>query len=198
MRCGAVVRCRTRLARRTRLAPGARGADALLVVAENGLEGVQIIAIAEGLKRLPVLPVAEVALKHFLQCDLEFGDCDALEDLTLFYSYVQNVNRILGDDHPAGDFDSNSHLVHVSYAGCPWAKLTAYGYVLDFNNATAASSDTIGVSLTGGRFGRLQAQLSRRLRLSGRRRQQCPGLHRGLLPFRAQRRLRWLHPRRGI
>lgn len=73
----------------------------------------------------------------------------SVKDLLLFYAYIQNVNRIFGDDHPAGDFDSDSHLINISYAGCPYAVLTAYGYVLDFNNAAAASSDTVGASLTG-------------------------------------------------
>lgn len=70
-------------------------------------------------------------------------------NLTLFYSYVQNVNRIFGDDHPAGDFDSNSHLVHASYSGIPFGTLTAYAYILDFNNAPAASCDTLGGSFVG-------------------------------------------------
>jgi Alginate export len=74
----------------------------------------------------------------------------SLPDTTLFYSYIHNVNRVYGDEHPLGDFDSNSHLIHAAYAGCPYATLTGYAYLLDFDNAPANSSASFGANLDGG------------------------------------------------
>ncbi len=74
-----------------------------------------------------------------------------MDDLTLTYAYVWDVHRIFGDKGIGAtrDFDSSSHLVNVSWGGLPYAKLTAFAYLLDFGNAPAASSDTVGVRLTG-------------------------------------------------
>lgn len=76
----------------------------------------------------------------------------SVENLSLTYAYIANVNRIFGDDHAAGDWASDSHVLNVSYDGFNgYAKLTAYGYFLDFeSDAPAASSNTIGGSVTGG------------------------------------------------
>lgn len=79
----------------------------------------------------------------------------ALKDFNFFYGYVENVNRILGDDHPLGDFDSDSHLFNASYSGWKHGKVVAYSYLLDFSEPSVpavrgASSATYGLSLTGG------------------------------------------------
>lgn len=70
------------------------------------------------------------------------------EGLNASYTYVWNVNRIFGRDHPAGDFDSNSHLINASYKLGAYGKLTAYGYLLDFDNA-GLSSATYGARFAG-------------------------------------------------
>ena len=72
-----------------------------------------------------------------------------LADTSLFYAYISNVNRILGDDHPAGDFDSDSHILNASYNGLDFGKLTGYTYLLDLNDAPALSSATYGASFVG-------------------------------------------------
>jgi hypothetical protein len=73
----------------------------------------------------------------------------SLPDTEFFYSYIHNVNRVFGDDHPAGDFDSDSHLAHIAYSGLPCGTLTGYGYFLDLENSPANSSSTIGLSFDG-------------------------------------------------
>ncbi len=72
-----------------------------------------------------------------------------LPETTLFYGYVHNVNRVLGDDHPAGDFDSDSHLLNLSYSGLEAATVTAYGYSLDLEDSPAASTHTVGLRAKG-------------------------------------------------
>lgn len=74
---------------------------------------------------------------------------NSLEKLSLLYSYVWNVNRINGDDHPLGDLSTNTHVVHASYAHADWLNVTAYGYLLDIHDAPGLSSDTYGLRLTG-------------------------------------------------
>ncbi len=67
------------------------------------------------------------------------------------YTHVSNVNRVFGPNSgvPAGDLRSKSHLLDVNYDLTPTAALTGYGYFLDFDDAAALSSQTVGVRLTG-------------------------------------------------
>lgn len=74
---------------------------------------------------------------------------EALERTSLFYGYLSQINRVLGADHPAGQYDSDSHLIHLSYEAAPAARFAGYACLLDFDNAPADSSHTFGGSLTG-------------------------------------------------
>jgi hypothetical protein len=67
------------------------------------------------------------------------------------YTYVSNVNRVFGPSKgvPAGDLRSSSHFLDASYDLTSTATLTGYGYFLDFDNAAAASNQTLGVRLAG-------------------------------------------------
>jgi hypothetical protein len=75
-----------------------------------------------------------------------------LPDTTLTYDYVDNVNRLFGEDHPTqSDWNMSSHLVHISYTGLPLADITGYAYFLDFDDPTseALSTRTLGLRLDG-------------------------------------------------
>lgn len=75
---------------------------------------------------------------------------NSIDDLEVFYGYVDEVNRIFGDDSPVGDFESDSHLIHASYDGLDVGVLSGYGYLLDFGqDAPGLSSQTYGASLVG-------------------------------------------------
>jgi hypothetical protein len=69
---------------------------------------------------------------------------------TVTWVYVDRVRRILGDDSPQGEWDSDSHLVQVE-TPTPIGQLTGYGYLLDFETAPLQSSATWGARLTGSR-----------------------------------------------
>ncbi len=69
---------------------------------------------------------------------------------TLTWIYIDRVQRILGDDSPQGEWDSDSHLFQLE-AKTPLGQLTAYGYLLDFETAPLQSSATWGARLTGSR-----------------------------------------------
>jgi len=74
-----------------------------------------------------------------------------LAHTTLNYAWLGNVNRIFGDNSPAplNDFDSDSHLLNLQYDRFAFARLETYAYWLDFDNAPAASSATVGARLHG-------------------------------------------------
>lgn len=73
----------------------------------------------------------------------------SVEDLTLFYGFSGNVNRVFGHDHPQGDWDMRTHMARAAYAWAPWLNIAGYGYWLDIDLAPASSSRTFGVRLTG-------------------------------------------------
>lgn len=68
---------------------------------------------------------------------------------TLTYGYLSRINRVFGDDHALGNWDSDSHVLNASYAGLKAGTLTGYAYLLDFENAAAQSCATYGVSFAG-------------------------------------------------
>ena len=72
-----------------------------------------------------------------------------LDKTTLTYAYLDRINRVFGDDHAQGNWDSDSHVFNASYAGLKAGTLTGYAYLLDFDNAAAQSSATYGVSFAG-------------------------------------------------
>jgi hypothetical protein len=69
---------------------------------------------------------------------------------TLTWVYVDRIHRVLGDDSPQGEWDSDSHLLQVE-TKTPIGQLTGYGYLLDFETAPLQSSATWGARLTGSR-----------------------------------------------
>ncbi len=73
--------------------------------------------------------------------------------LKVTYAYIDQVNRIFGRDWPdragpVGHFDSRSHLLNIS-KDFQFGKLTAFGYLLDLENAATLSSQTFGILLKG-------------------------------------------------
>lgn len=73
----------------------------------------------------------------------------SVDKLTINYGYLTRINRIFGDKHAQGNWDSDSHVLNASYTGLKAGTLTGYAYLLDFDNAAAQSSATYGVSLAG-------------------------------------------------
>lgn len=78
----------------------------------------------------------------------------SIEDVKLFYSYVNRVQRIFGRDSTGRDLHGDVHLFNVSYDGLKKyefnpGKVTAYGYLLDVDDSLANSSQSYGVSLDG-------------------------------------------------
>ncbi|MDH3645582.1 MAG: alginate export family protein [Gammaproteobacteria bacterium] len=71
------------------------------------------------------------------------------DNARVFYAYVDNVNRIFGDDVDAGDHDSSTHLLNASYAISDTGTLTGYYYGIDNDDSAGASTNTIGLRFAG-------------------------------------------------
>lgn len=72
----------------------------------------------------------------------------ASEQFTGFYAYVNNVNRIFGNDVAAGDNKSASHFLEGRWKLAPGV-LTGYAYLIDNDDVAAFSTQTLGVSWVG-------------------------------------------------
>ncbi len=74
----------------------------------------------------------------------------SLEGLTVDFTYVDQVNRIFGDDSPVGRFDSDSALINLNYKTSlndVKVNLTGFAYLIDLEQAPALSSQTYGFRL---------------------------------------------------
>ena len=73
------------------------------------------------------------------------------DDIKFTYAYLDQINRILGDDHPAGQWKSDSHLANLNWKVNEDVSLTGYSYLLSFKNAAANSTVTHGLFISGSR-----------------------------------------------
>lgn len=74
----------------------------------------------------------------------------SLDQTTLTYAYLDQVNRVFSDRHAQGKWKSRSHIFNASYTGFAAGTLTGYAYLLDFKQAAAAQScATYGASFAG-------------------------------------------------
>ncbi len=76
----------------------------------------------------------------------------SIKDLNFTYAYVDQVNRIFGDQTPARGLDywsGESHLIHTEYTGIENHTVRAFAYLLDFDNSAPNSTDTYGLELQG-------------------------------------------------
>lgn len=83
----------------------------------------------------------------------------SLKDTTLTYAYLYQINRVFGSENDKtvtsanaaikGRWQSDSHIINAKWVGCPYANITGYAYLLDFDTAPVNSTATYGGSLTG-------------------------------------------------
>ncbi len=64
--------------------------------------------------------------------------------VSFFYGYLDNANRITG-----ANLNMESHLLNVGLKLGSAGKLTAYGYLLDFDTAIGLSTQTFGLEFAG-------------------------------------------------
>lgn len=72
------------------------------------------------------------------------------EKFDVFYSYVNKVRRIFGDDSPVGKHkQDNTHLINGHYKFGKWGTLGGYFYNIDNQDAPVFSNRTVGVRFNG-------------------------------------------------
>jgi hypothetical protein len=74
----------------------------------------------------------------------------SIPNVTVDFSYVDQVNRVFGKDSPVGRYNGSNYLANVSYQ-MPVGKLTGFAYLLDFDEAPRDSSGTYGLRFAGER-----------------------------------------------
>jgi hypothetical protein len=91
--------------------------------------------------------VGDVAWRQNMQTfDAATVESKPLPDLSLFYGYLWEVNRVFGDvdglprTSPNRDFDSDSHLFNVAYSGWKYGRFVGYSYLLDLQNRAGAAN----------------------------------------------------------
>ncbi len=67
-----------------------------------------------------------------------------IDRVTVDYLYISRVHRIFGDNNPAGEFNSDSHVISAIVDGGELGTLKTYGVVLDLKEAPALSSQSWG------------------------------------------------------
>jgi hypothetical protein len=72
-----------------------------------------------------------------------------VENLELYYAFVENANRVFGDDSPQGDHRMASSLLNAGYKIEGIGRLTGYAYLLDYDSVDAFSTNTVGGRFAG-------------------------------------------------
>lgn len=80
----------------------------------------------------------------------------SVTDLKISYAYIDNVNRIFGNNNPneaLANSPMSSHLVNLQYTGLPLAAIEGFYYRLDYDEDDLAAPftdrETLGVKLQG-------------------------------------------------
>lgn len=111
--------------------------------------GIKKTPITIGRQKFDLLNQRFVGAVDFRQNQQTFDavriNSTAIGGLSFDYLYLSRIHRIFGDDSPMGEFDSDSHVIAATYDAKKLGKISAYGLLLDFQEAPAASSATWGV-----------------------------------------------------
>lgn len=65
------------------------------------------------------------------------------------YSYSWRINTVFGPDNPNGQLDGDFHLMRAEYSPVGGQTISAFAYLLDYNDPVTNSSNTYGVDYTG-------------------------------------------------
>ena len=74
----------------------------------------------------------------------------SIAHFTLDLTWLNQVNRVFGKDSPQGRYHGDSYLANLAYQ-FPIGTLTAFGYLLDLEEAPSDSSTTVGLRFSGER-----------------------------------------------
>ncbi|NJO35284.1 MAG: alginate export family protein [Rhodospirillales bacterium] len=101
--------------------------------------GVDDVDITIGRQRLNLANQRFLGAVDFRQNEQTYDaarlTAEVFEAFTVDYAYLSRVHRVFGDNNPLGEFDSDSHVFAAVYDGREFGKVTAYGLLLDFDEA---------------------------------------------------------------
>ncbi len=69
--------------------------------------------------------------------------------LSMDYAYSWRINTVFGPDSPNGQLDGDFHLFRTDYKVTGNQTVSAFAYLLDYNDPVSNSSNTYGVEYTG-------------------------------------------------
>ena len=73
----------------------------------------------------------------------------SVENLSLFYAHISNVNRIFGEQSPAGRHSHDTNLFNVNYKFDGIGSLSGYYYDIENEDAVGLSNATYGLRFSG-------------------------------------------------
>lgn len=75
----------------------------------------------------------------------------SIKDTTIVYGYIWNINRIFGNDHPAGDFESKTNVLDVTYKGVKGLTINTYALMINLDDLAfkGLNSNTFGIRASG-------------------------------------------------
>lgn len=73
----------------------------------------------------------------------------SLPQTNITAGYIFNVNRVFSDKSPQGNFKMKSPIFNINYKGWSLGEVVGYGYLLDFADLAASSTQTYGLRLKG-------------------------------------------------
>ena len=76
---------------------------------------------------------------------------NSIKDLTVVHSYIWNVNRIFGNDHPNGDLKTKTISMDATYKGIKGLAIEGYGLMIDLDalGVKGLNSKTFGIRASG-------------------------------------------------
>lgn len=73
----------------------------------------------------------------------------SIDNLTLTYAYISQINRVFGEESVQGAYEGDSHIFNAGYAIPGWGTLTGYAYLLDLEDFATQSTATYGARFAG-------------------------------------------------
>lgn len=73
----------------------------------------------------------------------------SIENLNVTYAFVNQVNRVFGEESPQGAFEGGTHLFNAGYDVAGWGKVSGYAYLIDLHELPAQSTKSFGLRLAG-------------------------------------------------
>lgn len=114
-------------------------------ISYSGIEGATVVLGRQAASLLNQRFLGDVDFRQNQQTfDAARLTARPVAELTFDYIYIRKVHRIFGDNHPLGEFRSDSHIFSAGYDAGRLGAVTAYGLLLDFANSPANSSATWG------------------------------------------------------